>query len=84
MNDIQTTANTLATKAASAAQWGGSAVAASAPVARVMGLTTDEWTVIGVMVGIAVALGGFALNWYYKAQHLKLARAGIVSAEDGA
>lgn len=71
---IQITADTIATKAASAAQWGGSASAVVSGTARIFGLTADEWSVIGVMVGMAVAIGGFLLSWFYKQQHLKLAR----------
>jgi hypothetical protein len=71
---IQTSPDTLAAKAASAAQWGGSAVAGASGAARVFGLTTDEWTVIGIIAGIVFAAAGFVLTWIYKQAHLRLAR----------
>jgi hypothetical protein len=58
----------MITKVATTAQYGGSGGA------FYFGLSAGEWQVIGVVGGLLIALLGFAINWYYKAQHLKLAR----------
>jgi hypothetical protein len=80
---IQTSPDTLAAKAASAAQWGGTSVASvstaalatgqSAAADIVFGLTVNQWTVLGILVGMAFAGGGFFLTWVYKQKHLNLA-----------
>jgi hypothetical protein len=53
---------------AKAAQYGGAAGA------LIFGLSPGEWQAIGVIGGLLVGLGGFLLAWYYKAQHLKVAK----------
>jgi uncharacterized membrane protein len=57
------------TKAATAAQYVGSGGA------LVFGLTANQWSVLGIIAGIVIALLGFLVNWYYRDQHLRLARA---------
>jgi hypothetical protein len=69
----------LVNKIATAAQYGGSALAAGSGASfRIFGYTHDEWSMIGILVGMGVAVIGLlvsqAVNWYYKAQHLKLAK----------
>jgi hypothetical protein len=69
----------LVTKVAATAQYSGSALAVGSGASiRVFGYTHDEWSLIGLFVGMGVAVLGFlvgqAVNWYYKAQHLKLAK----------
>jgi hypothetical protein len=82
---IQTSPDTLAAKAASAAQWGGTSVASVSTAALaagpsvaadvVFGLTVNQWTVLGILVGMAFAAGGFILSWVYKQKHMQLLRA---------
>ena len=55
-------------KLANTAQYGGSSGAVY------FGLSSGEWQIIGVVGGLVIAAFGFAINWYYKAQHLRLAR----------
>jgi hypothetical protein len=68
----------LAIKAAALLQNGGGAVAAGSAAARYMGLTPDQWTIAGIIGGLVVAVLGLvlrtALDWYFRSQHLKLAR----------
>lgn len=58
----------MITKIASTAQYGGSGGA------FYFCLSAGEWQIIGVAGGLLVAVLGFAVNWYYKEQHLRLAR----------
>jgi F0F1-type ATP synthase assembly protein I len=66
------------TKAATAAQAAGSTVAAASGTGLVLGLTTTQWSVVGILGGLIVALAGvIAKTWvdiYFRAQHLKLSR----------
>lgn len=39
------------------------------------GLTLDEWQAIGVAGGLILGTLTFAVNWWYKHKHYKLARA---------
>jgi hypothetical protein len=41
----------------------------------VFGLTVNQWTVLGIIVGMAFAAAGFVLGWVYKQAHLRLAKA---------
>jgi branched-subunit amino acid ABC-type transport system permease component len=72
---IEHSASTLAMKTASAAQWGGSAVA------TVGGISANWVAAIG---GIVIGAAGLAMNYYFKREHLKLARhrAGIPEGDD--
>jgi hypothetical protein len=38
----------------------------------VWGLTSDQWTAIGVVIGIAFTVATFAINWYYRHKTWKL------------
>lgn len=40
----------------------------------IAGLTLDEWQAVGVMGGLILASLTFAVNWYYRHKHYKLAR----------
>lgn len=62
-------AEAVVVKTATIAQYAGSAVA------TVFGLSPTEWSVVGVIVGIAVAVLGYATNVWFRWQHLKLAKA---------
>jgi cytochrome c biogenesis protein CcdA len=44
-------------------------------------LTPGDWQIIGVVGGILLGLAGFAVNVWFKWQHLKLARdrAGVMN-----
>jgi len=56
------------TKAATTAQYAGSSTAVA------FGMTGTEWSVIGVVGGLIVAILGFAVNWFYKERHYRLAQ----------
>jgi uncharacterized membrane protein len=59
----------LVTKVATAAQYGGSGSA------LVFGLTSNEIAAYGgLLIGVLGFLVNTFVNWYYKAQHLKLAK----------
>lgn len=64
-------------KAANAATYGGSGTAVF------FGMTANEIAAIG---GLIVAIVGLvvsqAMNWYFKAQHLKIARETAKASED--
>lgn len=64
---IQTATEAVITKAATAATYGG------AGGAVVFGLTPSEWSVIGVIGGLLIALAGYLTNTWFKQQHLKIA-----------
>ena len=71
---MQIAPDTIAAKAASAAQWGGAGGLVGGGMAvRVFGLTVDQWTVLGIVVGMALGVIGYATNVYFKRQHLRLA-----------
>lgn len=55
-------------KAASAATYGGSGVAVY------FGFSPGEWQVIGIVGGLVFAAAGWATNFYFKRQHLLLAK----------
>jgi hypothetical protein len=61
-------ASAAAIKVANLATYGGSGAAV------VFGLTPSEWQVIGIIGGLLTAVGGFLLSWWYKHQHLKIAK----------
>lgn len=77
----------LASKAAKAAELGGSA-AASVPVAQryVFGLPPDEWTIVFGAVGAAVAVLGFVVSWVYQHRRTRayIAHLNRVGPEDEA
>ena len=58
----------LVAKVANTATYGGSASAV------VFGLTPGEWQVLGIIGGLLTAVAGFLLTWWYKHQHLQIAR----------
>ena len=51
------------------------ATQAGAGVALVFGLTPSEWSVIGVIGGLIVAVAGFMVNVYFGWRRLKIDRA---------
>lgn len=61
----QQTAETVAAKAASVAQYGGGSVA------FLGGMTANEIAAVG---GLVIGLIGYFTNLWFKAQHLKIAR----------
>lgn len=63
-------------KAATVATYTGSAGAIASGMASdtVFGLTTTQWSVVGVIGGLVIALLGFAVNIYFKRQHLLIAQ----------
>lgn len=68
MSATQEAASAAAVKAANLATYGGSGAAV------VFGLTPSEWQVIGIIGGLVTAVAGFLLSWWYKHQHLKVAK----------
>jgi hypothetical protein len=59
------TTHTLASKAATTATYGGSSAAVY------FGMTANEIAAFG---GLAIAVIGLLVNWWYKHQHLKLVK----------
>jgi sarcosine oxidase gamma subunit len=78
MTQTAETVTPLALKAASGAQYGGAALAVGSGAKTYLGFSPDEWTVIAMIVGAAVAVLGLictqAMNWFFGMQRLKLAR----------
>ena len=72
MNQETAETGVIVTKAATTAQYTGSAGAV------VFGLTPGEWQIVGVIGGLVIAFLGFlvniSVNIYFKRQHLLLAR----------
>lgn len=71
-------------KASTAMQYGGSGVA------MYFGLTPSDWSVVGIIGGLLVGVAGVvvkaAIDWHFKAAHLKLAqdRAAVLAAGEDA
>lgn len=67
---------TIAGKTASAATYGGASGAIASGLASdtVLGLTTSQWSVVGVIGGLVIALLGFLVNVHFKRQHLLIAQ----------
>lgn len=63
-------------RVASSATYGGAAGA------TVFGFTVSEWSVIGVIGGLVIALLGFFVNIYFKRQHLLIAMRNAKADED--
>lgn len=63
-------------KAATAATYSGSAGAVMSGLAgdTVLGLTTSQWSAVGVIGGLVIAVLGFIANIYFKRQHLLIAQ----------
>jgi hypothetical protein len=76
-----TTTTAVITKVAHTVQYAGATGAASAGGAYVFGYTPAEWSVIGVIGGLAFAALGFVVgtitNIFYKQKHYKLAQAAM-------
>lgn len=69
MNPLpQEATEAVVAKIASAATIGGSTSAV------LFGLSSTQWSSIGVIGGLVIALIGLVVNSYFKAQHLKIAR----------
>lgn len=52
----------------------GAAVFAGGGTAMVFGLSTSEWSVVGVIGGLLVGVGGLIVNIYFKHKHLQVVR----------
>jgi hypothetical protein len=68
MQQASETGVSIVSKTATAATYGG------AGNAIVFGLTANEWSVVGVIGGIAIGLLGLAITYYFKQQHLLIAK----------
>jgi hypothetical protein len=78
VSDIhQQIAESLVTRAASAAEVVGASTAISS--GAMLGLTHDQWYVVGIVGGLTIGAIGLiarsATDWYFRTQHLKLAQA---------
>lgn len=78
MNEIPQQATEAAImKAASAVQVVGSVVAGASGGGLVLGLTTAQWSVVGIIGGLSIAAVAAVVkactDWYFQSQHLKLA-----------
>lgn len=63
-------------KVASDATFAGATISAAAAAPHyVFGLSMDEWSVIGILFGMAMAFAGLLTNFWFKRAHLKLAEA---------
>jgi ABC-type Mn2+/Zn2+ transport system permease subunit len=62
------TSEALISEAASRATYVGAATA------TIFGLSPGEWQVIGVIGGFLVGVFGLAVNFYFKWQHMKIAK----------
>lgn len=73
-------------KITSVAQYGGATVAVGSGANKYFGYTTDEWSIIGIFVGMAVAILGLvvgqAMSFYFRWQHLQIARDTAKADED--
>jgi hypothetical protein len=63
------------TKAASAATYSGGTGAV------LFGMSSSQWSTIGVIGGLVIAVLGLAVNIYFRSQHLRLARSRISLGE---
>lgn len=52
---------------------GATISAAAAMPHYVFGLTLDEWSVLGIVFGMAMAFAGWLTNLWFKREHLRLA-----------
>jgi hypothetical protein len=67
MQQASETGVTIVTKTATAATYGG------AGNAIYFGLRADEWSIVGVIGGLAIGFLGLLINAYFKRQHLLIA-----------
>ena len=72
----QATGAAFASKKATAVTYTGSSVAVMSGLASdtVLGLTTSQWSVVGVIGGLVIGLIGVLVNAYFKQQHLLIAQ----------
>jgi len=68
MDIVQRGTEAAVSKAATTATYAGSSGAV------IFGLSTSEWSVVGVIGGLIIAFLGFVVNVYFKRQHLLLAK----------
>jgi hypothetical protein len=58
---------------ASTITYAGAAISASAAAPHyVFGLTLDEWSVLGIIFGMLMALAGWLTNLYFRRKHFQL------------
>lgn len=61
-------------KTATAFTYGGAGGAVVSGAAdTLLGMSPGEWSIVGVIGGLVIALLGFAVNVYFKHQHLVIA-----------
>ncbi len=70
-------AATVAMNAAVVAERSGITVAAVSGAGQILGMTPDQWAVVGVIAGIVIGAAGMIaktwMDWHFRSQHLKLA-----------
>jgi len=64
-------ADSAASKVASAATFGGSAVSVYGGING--WLNSLNWNAVATMGGLVLGVAGFALNWFYKERHYRIA-----------
>jgi hypothetical protein len=72
-------------RAASTATYTGSSLSVSSAAAAtvippgaqetIFGLTLNQWTVLGILFGMAMAAAGLMVNWYYKREYNRIVAA---------
>ena len=55
-----------AAKVGAVMAYGGSGGAMTAGAARILGMTSDQWSIVGVMAGIVIGALGLLVNAYFK------------------
>ena len=54
----------------------GAAYAGSS-IPAILGLTRDEWQVVGIIIGSLLAILTFLVNLHFKNEHLKIAKLSV-------
>lgn len=68
-------------KVASDVTYTGATISAAAAMPHyIFGLTLDEWSVLGIIFGMAMAFAGWLTNLWFKRAHFKLAEARVDAA----
>ena len=57
---------TTAAKVGAVMAYGGSGGAMTTGAAKILGMTSDEWSIVGVIGGLVIAAIGLGVNTYFK------------------
>jgi TRAP-type C4-dicarboxylate transport system permease large subunit len=91
---VSTVSHETISRAASTATYTGATLSFSSAAAgtaippgvqeTIFGLTLNQWTVLGIVFGMLMAVAGLAVNWYYRRAQFKLAESRVnEAAPDG-